>query len=103
MARDRVVERGAENALALLPGLEQAAALAAQHGQDEVALKLYGAARALRDSSGYVFAVDDTARVVSGARLDSERRDALLAEGAGWQLEEAVRHALESLEAVQSG
>jgi len=91
----------AANVLALLPGLEQAAALAAQGGQDEMALKLCGAARALRDSSGYVFAVDDTARVVSGARLDSERRDALLAEGAAWQLEEAVRHALESLEAVQ--
>jgi len=88
----------AADAQALIPGLEQAAALATESGQDDVALKLYGAARALRDSSGYIFAMDHTARIVSGARLDQDRRDALLAEGAGWQLEEAARRALESLE-----
>src|SRR5207237_3853549 len=42
----------AANALALLPGLEQAAALAAHRGQDEVALNLHRAARALRASPG---------------------------------------------------
>jgi predicted ATPase len=92
----------AADALALLPGLEQAAALAAERGRDDTALKLYGAARALRDSSGYVFAVDDTAQVVSGPRLDPDRRDALLAEGAGWPLDEAVRRAIDSLEIAQS-
>jgi predicted ATPase/class 3 adenylate cyclase len=92
----------AAEALTLVQGLEQAAALAAERGRDDLALKLYGAARARRDSTGYVFAVDDTARVVSGPRLDPDRRDALLAEGAGWPLDEAVRRALESLEMAQS-
>jgi len=92
----------ADDALALVQGLEQAAALAAERGRDDLALRLYGATRALRDSTGYVFAVDDTAQVVSGPRLDPDRRDALLAEGAGWPLDEAVRRAIDSLEVAQS-
>ena len=90
----------AASVIALLPGLEQAAALATERGGDEVALKLSGAARALRDSSGYVFAVDETALIVSGGRVDPAQRDVLLAEGAGWQLEEAVQRALESFDSV---
>jgi hypothetical protein len=84
----------------VIPGLEQAAAFASEDGLDEIAIRLYGAARALRDSAGYVFAVDDMARVVSGARLDPECREALMAEGAAWDLEDATRRPLESLDVV---
>jgi len=79
-------------------GVEQVAALAAEAGDFEDALRLYGAARAWRESSGYAFEVDDTALTLSAARFEDEPREALLAEGSGWELEDGVRRSLEYLD-----
>lgn len=85
-----------ENAV-LVAIVEQTAALAARAGDDEVALRLYGASRALRTTTGWAFAADDAALAISGGRVAPDRRDALLADGANAPLDTAVAWASEVL------
>jgi non-specific serine/threonine protein kinase len=82
---------------ALAAGLEQAAALAAQDGRHDVALRLYGSAAAWRASSGYVFDRDDSALALSGDAVPEDQRAALIEDGGQSSLEDAAAYALESL------
>ena len=102
-ARDRLREAlrvGVEiaEAAVLVAIAEQAAAVSARAGDDDGALRLFGASQALRRATGWVFAADDAALTISGPRVTTERQEALLAEGATATLDAAlewVRAALE--------
>ena len=94
-ARDRLREGlrvGVDigEAAVLVAVAEQAAAVSARAGEDDAALRLFGASRALRRATGWVFATDDAAIAVSGPRVPRERQEALLAEGASATLDTAL-------------
>ena len=81
----------------LVVAIERVAELAATQGEDEAALVLYGAARAARTRSGYLFESDDTALRLVRARLDEADAASLMAAGAEMELDAAIAAAKRSL------
>lgn len=74
----------------LVVAVERAAELAARRGDVELALALYGAARAGRARSGYVFESDDGALRLALQELDEGRCLALVTAGEAMSLDDAL-------------
>jgi tetratricopeptide (TPR) repeat protein len=102
LAEGLALARDVQDRHSIVVGLEQVAALAVDNGDPRLALQLFGAARELRESSGFAFALDEHALSASADDVSEEDRAALLAEGSEWPADVAVERALESLAAEPS-